>query len=203
MNAVHGGHANRFLVGSLSKKTSGEVPMWSDGNGWWLGRRDFCVYGLVAEVVRSACERAAEKQLALGYRIDPSLPAVRGAFGRVRETLLGAVSHAIGCTEAGGIMVSAELASQTELVLVVRFEVTDSGSGRAGVVQTFSHAARHVHCHTLHQLHLGAPCVLVGEETAATQELVVQPIGDCSPLPDPPETVLRYMLSHPVWPRPK
>lgn len=177
--------------------------MWSDGKGWWLGRQDFCVYGLVAEVVRSACERAAEKQLVLGYRIDPSLPAVRGAFDRVRETLLGVVSHAIGCTEAGGIMVSAELASWTERVLVVRFEVTDSGSGRAGVVQTFSHAARHARCHTQHQLHAGAPCVLVGEDTAATAALAAQPIGVCSPLPDTPETVLRHMLSLPVRPWPK
>ncbi len=177
--------------------------MWSDGNGWWSGRRDFCVYGLVAEVVTSASERAAEKQLALGYRIDPSLPAVRGAFGRVREDLLRVVSHAIGCTAAGGVMVSAELARQTELVLVVRFEVTDSGSGRAGLLQTFSPVARHARCHTPHHLHPEAPCVLVDEDAAATPARAVQPIGDCSPLPDIPETVLRYMLSHPVRPGPK
>lgn len=96
------------------------------------------VYSLLAETAR---------QKGLEIRIDPDEVPVwlRGDVMRVRQGLLNYASNALKFTEKGYIILGARLLEERGENLLVRFEVTDTGSGiapekLAGLFQPFTQA---------------------------------------------------------------
>jgi len=77
-------------------------------------------------------ERIAEKGLQLSREIDPALPSVlRGDPLRLGQILLNYLSNAIKFTARGDITMRARIDGEEGDALIVRFEVSDTGSGIA------------------------------------------------------------------------
>ena len=93
---------------------------------------DFDAQILLEEVADLLAESAHSKGLELALMIDPAFPAhLRGDPGRLRQIVTNLLGNAVKFTEQGEIVLSAEVAEETDTEALVRFEVADTGSGVA------------------------------------------------------------------------
>ncbi len=91
---------------------------------------DFDLERLFKNLDDLVAARAAEKQLELINRIDPSLPRMlRGDRMRLDQVLLNFASNAIKFTESGSVIFRARRIDDNENTVTVRFEVSDTGIG--------------------------------------------------------------------------
>ena len=91
---------------------------------------DFDLVRVVEEVAELIAEPAQAKGLELLAYCSPELPTgLRGDPSRLRQVLLNLAGNAVKFTARGEVVVRAGLESGTEDALVVRFEVTDTGTG--------------------------------------------------------------------------
>ncbi|MGZ4488655.1 MAG: response regulator, partial [Nocardioides sp.] len=91
---------------------------------------DFAVVTVVEEAAELLAETAQGKGLELLAYCSPELPLLlRGDPSRLRQVLLNLTSNAVKFTDAGEVVVRAQLEDRTEDGVVVRFEVTDTGMG--------------------------------------------------------------------------
>jgi CheY-like chemotaxis protein len=107
---------------------------------------EFDLRTVIEEVAVLLAERADSKGLELACLIYHDIPPVlRGDPGRLRQILMNLVGNAIKFTEQGEVVVRARLAEASPDTVLVRFEVSDTGSGiapaaRARLFQSFSQA---------------------------------------------------------------
>ena len=74
--------------------------------------------------------RAHQRGIELACRVAPNVPGVLvGDVGRIRQVLVNLVGNAIKFTHHGEIVVSAEVVSQNQESLEMRFSVRDTGIG--------------------------------------------------------------------------
>jgi signal transduction histidine kinase/ActR/RegA family two-component response regulator len=88
----------------------------------------------IAHAVRGVIEllklKAQEKGLDLRVEMSPGLPRrVKGDPGRLRQILLNLVSNGIKFTQAGHVIIAAELLGQEDGVAHIGFTVRDTGIG--------------------------------------------------------------------------
>jgi len=97
-----------------------------------LASAPFVFEEAVSHVLRTLAFRAHEKNLELTCRLDPKIPATLiGDDNRLRQILLNLVGNALKFTEAGEVLVFAELESETDEGLFLHFVVSDTGIGIA------------------------------------------------------------------------
>lgn len=95
-----------------------------------LDEADFSLLDLLDECLRIFSLKAREKSLSLVCERSRDLPpCVRGDMARLRQILLNLLANAIKFTEHGTVQLRASLDSREGDVLVLRFEVEDSGIG--------------------------------------------------------------------------
>jgi CheY-like chemotaxis protein len=72
----------------------------------------------------------ASKDVTVFTFVDPAIPQVlKGDPGRLRQVLLNIVGNALKFTAAGSVVISAQLESSANGLVVVRFTVQDTGIG--------------------------------------------------------------------------
>ncbi|KQY35504.1 histidine kinase [Caulobacter sp. Root487D2Y] len=96
------------------------------------------VENLLRQVAELLSPRAHEKAIEIAWAAAPGLPAILADEGRLRQVLLNYAGNAIKFTETGGVLLSAELATNGRL----RFSVRDTGPGvapeaRAAIFEAF------------------------------------------------------------------
>ena len=107
---------------------------------------DFDLRMAVEDVVALFAERAHEKGLELASLVDYDVPtALEGDPGRIRQVLMNLVGNAIKFTEAGEVVLRAELAEEGTERATVRISVRDTGIGmteeqQVHVFESFSQA---------------------------------------------------------------
>ena len=105
----------------FSKIDAGEIE---------LRAQRFSVDGLVHECVKAAEPIAAGKNLTVGCRVDPKIPPLlSGDPDRIRQILLNLLTNAVKFSETGSIEVTADLDLQTEVEVLIKFSVKDTGIG--------------------------------------------------------------------------
>ncbi|MBF0144199.1 MAG: PAS domain S-box protein [Magnetococcales bacterium] len=98
---------------------------------------DFTLVTVVEGAAELLASQANAKGLSLMTLISPRIPRVlRGDPGRLRQMLLNLIGNAVKFTDAGEVMVRAELASRQQHDLVVHFSVADTGIGLSSSVQS-------------------------------------------------------------------
>src|SRR5271166_1416455 len=93
---------------------------------------DFSLRAAVGDTLRALAVRAHTKGLELIYDLQPEVPdALVGDAGRLRQVLLNLVGNAIKFTDAGEVVVRAEVDSDPASVgeISLRFTVRDTGIG--------------------------------------------------------------------------
>ena len=101
---------------------------------------DLNLHKIIENVTNMLGGKAAEKGLALDFRIDADVPVhLRGDPLRLGQVLINYVSNAIKFTENGGITIRVSKASESAGNMLLRFEVQDSGIGinEEGVAHLF------------------------------------------------------------------
>jgi two-component system, sensor histidine kinase and response regulator len=94
-----------------------------------LVSRPFSLVAIVEEVADLLMPRAEEKGLSLVVFVDPAAPdRYVGDEVRIRQILLNLVGNAVKFTEAGSVMVEAQVDGWGDTALL-RFAVTDTGIG--------------------------------------------------------------------------
>jgi signal transduction histidine kinase/DNA-binding response OmpR family regulator/HPt (histidine-containing phosphotransfer) domain-containing protein len=107
---------------------------------------DLHVREVVEDVVALLAEQAQSKGLEIACFVEPAVPDVLiGDANRLRQILLNLIGNAIKFTDAGEVVVRAEVKQRTASSMVVRFDVVDTGPGiseqvRSGLFQSFSQA---------------------------------------------------------------
>ncbi len=107
---------------------------------------DFDLRNVVEESMELVANQAAIKKLELVSLVAAKIPtAVRGDPGRLRQVLLNLLSNSIKFTEQGEVTVRVQLIQQTEETILIRFEITDTGTGisqeaQSRLFQPFSQA---------------------------------------------------------------
>jgi PAS domain S-box-containing protein len=97
---------------------------------------EFDLRALVDEVGGLLAETAHDKSVELVTLLPPELPtAVRGDPGRLRQILTNLVANAVKFTDAGEVVVRAEIAARSVVETLIRFEVADTGIGIAAAAQ--------------------------------------------------------------------
>jgi CheY-like chemotaxis protein len=96
------------------------------------------VENLLRQVSELLSPRAHEKAIEIAWAVGPGLPVILADEGRLRQVLLNYAGNAIKFTEAGGVLLSADLASSGR----IRFSVRDTGPGvapeaRAAIFEAF------------------------------------------------------------------
>ena len=96
------------------------------------------VENLLRQVAELLSPRAHEKSIEIAWACAPGLNTILADEGRLRQVLLNYAGNAIKFTEAGGVLLSADLAPNGR----VRFSVRDTGPGvapdaRAAIFQAF------------------------------------------------------------------
>ncbi|CAN5133898.1 response regulator [soil metagenome] len=96
------------------------------------------VENLLRQVSELLSPRAHEKAIEIAWAVAPGLPTILADEGRLRQVLLNYAGNAIKFTEVGGVLLSAELASNGR----IRFSVRDTGPGvapkaRAAIFEAF------------------------------------------------------------------
>ena len=85
---------------------------------------------VVEEFTDSLAIRAWEKELEIVSLIDPDVPALLvGDPGRLRQVLTNMVGNAIKFSSEGEVVVHANLESENELNVLLRFSIRDTGIG--------------------------------------------------------------------------
>ena len=100
------------------------------------GKMDLHLSALaISSVVESAvdvvAQLARDKHVILEAVVDPALPIVYGDRDRLRQIVLNLLANAVKFTELGRITVRVAARERTDAILMVRFEVRDSGIGIA------------------------------------------------------------------------
>jgi PAS domain S-box-containing protein len=91
---------------------------------------DFDLAAMVEDTVEMLMVKAQEKGLRVRCLFDPDVPpGVRGDSGRIHQVLLNLGYNAVKFTSKGEVSIHVFLASETELLAVVCFEVKDTGIG--------------------------------------------------------------------------
>lgn len=91
---------------------------------------NFDVRELAESVLELLARQAQQKDLEIGYVIDPSVPArVRGDSLRVRQVLINLVSNAVKFTEQGEIALRLSFDGEAGEEGELRIEVSDTGIG--------------------------------------------------------------------------
>jgi len=95
-----------------------------------LEEREFDIYELIDEAVRTLAIPAQEKGLELVNYIDPVVPLkVIGDPVRIKQVLNNLIGNAIKFTHKGEIIVTANFVSQIDDLLTIRIAVKDTGIG--------------------------------------------------------------------------
>lgn len=85
---------------------------------------------VVEDAIELIGERARNRGLHLGFQPTAAVPQmVRGDPGRLRQVLLNLLSNAVKFTEAGEVLVKADVTSTHGDVSIIRFDVIDTGIG--------------------------------------------------------------------------
>lgn len=85
---------------------------------------------IVGDAVAACRSQTLQKEIEVQSHIDPQIPkTVIGDQLRVSQIVLNFVSNAAKFTESGKISISAELITQDENSIVIRFSVKDTGVG--------------------------------------------------------------------------
>ena len=101
---------------------------------------DFDLRKVVEQVAGLLGDAAHDKGLELVALLPPGMPtSMRGDPGRLRQILTNLVGNAIKFTDAGEVVVRAEVAEEDAGDVLLRFEVTDTGIGidRATLARLF------------------------------------------------------------------
>ena len=92
----------------------------------------FSIVQVAEEVAGLVAEGARRKGLRLDVTCDSGLPAdLRGDRGRVRQVLFNLAANAVKFTDRGGVDLQVVRASDTEGIVTIRMEVSDTGIGIA------------------------------------------------------------------------
>ncbi|WP_165190825.1 response regulator [Caulobacter soli] len=96
------------------------------------------VENLLRQVAELLSPRAHEKTIEIAWAVAPGLPTILADEGRLRQVLLNYAGNAIKFTEAGGVLLSADLTANGR----IRFSVRDTGPGvapeaRAAIFEAF------------------------------------------------------------------
>jgi CheY-like chemotaxis protein len=84
----------------------------------------------IADIVELPALQAYEKGLEFVYTIDARIPVLlRGDPGRLRQIIHNLASNAIKFTATGEVVLSAKLVDETEDMVTIRFEISDTGIG--------------------------------------------------------------------------
>jgi signal transduction histidine kinase/CheY-like chemotaxis protein len=91
---------------------------------------DFDLRSLLEDTTEILAPPAREKGLAFLCRVDPAVPArLRGDPGRLRQVLVNLAGNAIKFTARGEVAIHVTVESETDRLLLARFEVRDTGIG--------------------------------------------------------------------------
>ncbi|MBI5054118.1 MAG: PAS domain S-box protein [Chloroflexi bacterium] len=100
----------------------------------------------VEGVTDTLAQRAEDKGLEMACLIQPDVPSrLKGDPGRLRQILVNLTGNAIKFTSKGEVVIRADLESETESNVTVRFSVRDTGIGiplerQAAVFERFTQA---------------------------------------------------------------
>ncbi len=107
---------------------------------------DFDLRNVVEESMELVANQAAIKNLELVSLVAAKIPtAVRGDPGRLRQVILNLLSNSIKFTEQGEVTIRVQLIRHTKETILIRFEITDTGTGiskeaQSRLFQPFSQA---------------------------------------------------------------
>ncbi|MCC5620068.1 GAF domain-containing protein [Nostoc sp. CHAB 5715] len=105
----------------LSKLEAGEMA---------LETLDFDLSTCLEEVVELLAPSAHNKGLEIAALIEHNVPThLKGDAGRLRQILMNLISNAIKFTDAGEVLVQAELRSLTSTTATIHFAIADTGLG--------------------------------------------------------------------------
>ena len=95
-----------------------------------LDRVEVDVRETVEDAIKVLAVRAGQKGLELACRVSPAVPsALLGDPGRLRQVVLNLAGNAIKFTERGEVVLDAEVASEDDDDVWIRFAVRDTGIG--------------------------------------------------------------------------
>ena len=95
-----------------------------------LDRVEIDVRETVEDAIKVLAVRAGQKNLELACRLSPAVPPILlGDPGRLRQVVVNLVGNAIKFTERGEVVLDAEVESQDEDEVLIRFSVRDTGIG--------------------------------------------------------------------------
>jgi len=91
---------------------------------------EFGLRDVISDAMTMLAVQAHRKGLELTYDVPPDVPdAVLGDPGRLRQVLVNLVGNAIKFTEQGEVVLSAQIAAETNERVDLHFTVTDTGIG--------------------------------------------------------------------------
>ena len=91
---------------------------------------DFNLLVLMDDLAELMAERIGEKQLEFICAVAPDVsPHLKGDPGRLRQVLINLVSNAMKFTDQGEVAVRADLITETDAEVSLRFSVRDTGIG--------------------------------------------------------------------------
>jgi PAS domain S-box-containing protein len=95
-----------------------------------LDRIEVDVRETVEDAIKVLAVRAGQKGLELACRLSPGVPPILlGDPGRLRQVIVNLVGNAIKFTERGEVVLDAEVESQNDDEVFIRFSVRDTGIG--------------------------------------------------------------------------
>ena len=113
-----------FLVNDvldLSKIESGTIE---------LETVDFSIHDILDELINSLSFKLREKNVSLISKLDKRIPKVlMGDPHRINQIILNLVDNAIKFTEDGEVCIAINVTHETEKVISVSFEISDTGIG--------------------------------------------------------------------------
>jgi len=91
---------------------------------------DFNLKELISNIRLALLQKASEKDIQIKLFIDEELPgAIKGDPVRLGQILTNLISNAVKFTKAGKVTITASMASKTDSITTIDFEVTDTGIG--------------------------------------------------------------------------
>ena len=91
---------------------------------------DFNLKELISNIRLALLQKASEKDIQIKLFIDEDLPgAIKGDPVRIGQILTNLISNAVKFTKVGKVTITASLASKTDTITTIDFEVTDTGIG--------------------------------------------------------------------------